>query len=414
VADMVPLRANSGLASMGVKLHGTGFVLSAHETAKLKQTETHVIKPYICGRDLVQEARAQFVIDLFGLAEAEVRTKYPAIYQHVLLHVKPERDSKAGTPDGAGYAKLWWVFGKPRQELRRALAGLHQVVVTTRTAKHRIFLFQPASTVFESEVVVVPVDDGFFLGVLSSRLHVAYSLIAGGTLEDRPRYNNSVCFDPYPFPACDAAAQERVRKIAEELDAHRKRVQSENPGLTLTGMYNVLEKLRANEALNPKEKQIHDAGLVSVLRQLHDDLDAAVFAAYGWPPTLTDAEILERLVALNAERAKEEASGLVRWLRPDYQNPGGAQPRQTALAVEVEPKAKPGNQRAGKLAWPKTLSERVKAVSTALTAVKEPVTATELARRFARARVADVGEILETLCAIGKARRGQTEGTFLP
>ena len=213
-------------------------------------------------------------------------------------------------------------------------------------------------------------------------------------------------------------AQKRMRgrfqEIAEELDAHRRPVRPQDPGLVLMGMYNVLEKLRANEALNAKEKQVHDAGLVSVLRQLHDDLDAAVFAAYGWPPTLTDAEILERLVALNAERAKEEASGLVRWLRPDYQNPGGDQPQQSALAVEVEPKEKPGKQRSGKLAWPKTLSERVKAVSTALTALKEPVTATELARRFVRARVADVGEILETLCAIGKARRGQTEGTFLP
>ena len=214
-------------------------------------------------------------------------------------------------------------------------------------------------------------------------------------------------------------------KIAEELDAHRKRVQSQNPGLTLTGMYNVLEKLRANEALNAKEKQIHDAGLVSVLRQLHDDLDAAVFAAYGWPPTLTDAEILERLVALNAERAKEEASGLVRWLRPDYQNPGGAQAQQAALAIPaLNPQPSALNPRR-KLPWPKTLSERVKAVSTALAGVKEPVTAAEMAKRFARAKAADVGEILETLCAVGKARRGppsakptagqaKAEGTFLP
>jgi hypothetical protein len=224
----------------------------------------------------------------------------------------------------------------------------------------------------------------------------------------------SRCFLPFPFPACDAAAQAVIRKIAEELDAHRKRVQSQNPGLTLTEMYNVLEKLRANEALSAKEKQIHEAGLVSVLRQLHDDVDAAVFAAYGWPPTLTDAEMLERLVALNAERAKEEASGLVRWLRPDYQNPGGAQTQQTALAVEFEPEAKPGKQRAGKLAWPKTLSERVKAVSTALATVKEPVTAPEMARRFARARAVEVGEILATLCAVGKARRGKADGTFLP
>ena len=145
------------------------------------------------------------------------------------------------------------------------------------------------------------------------------------------------CFDPFPFPACDALAQARIRLISEALDAHRKRVQSQNPGLTLTGMYNVLEKLRANESLNTKEQQIHDAGLVSVLRQLHDDLDAAVFAAYGWPPTLTDAEILERLVALNAERAKEEASGLVRWGRADYQNPGGTQARKPLCHPNPQP-----------------------------------------------------------------------------
>jgi hypothetical protein len=117
---------------------------------------------------------------------------------------------------------------------------------------------------------------------------------------------------------------------------------------------------------------------------------------------------------LNAERAKEEVSGSVRWLRPDYQNPGGAQPQQTVPAVEVEPEVKAGKQRARKLAWPKTLSERVKSVSTALATGKEPVTAAEMAKRFARARPADVGEILETLCAVGKARRGATDQTYLP
>ncbi|MCX6926490.1 MAG: hypothetical protein NT154_25265, partial [Verrucomicrobia bacterium] len=166
--------------------------------------------------------------------------------------------------------------------------------------------------------------------------------------------------------------------------------------------------------LSEKEKHIHDAGLVSVLRQLHDDLDAAVFTAYGWPPTLTDAEILERLVALNAERANEEASGLVRWLRPDYQNPGGAQAHQAALVIPtLDPQPSAINPRR-KLAWPKTLAERVKAISTALAAVKEPATAADMAQRFSRARAADVGEILETLCGIGKAQRGEADGTYLP
>lgn len=74
--------------------------------------------------------------------------------------------------------------------------------------------------------------------------------------------------------------------------------------------------------MTPKEKLIHDRGLVSVLKQLHDELDAAVFAAYGWPMTLTAAEIRERLVALNAERAAEEKRGIIHWLRPEYQTRG--------------------------------------------------------------------------------------------
>ena len=52
--------------------------------------------------------------------------------------------------------------------------------------------------------------------------------------------------------------------------------------------------------------------------------------AYGWGEDwrrapqgtgLPPAEIVRRLVALNATRAAEEAKGHVRWLRPDYQIP---------------------------------------------------------------------------------------------
>ncbi|HEY0323595.1 MAG TPA: hypothetical protein VGC66_21745 [Pyrinomonadaceae bacterium] len=86
-------------------------------------------------------------------------------------------------------------------------------------------------------------------------------------------------------------------------------------------MYNVLEKLRSGERLTDRERLTHEAGLVSVLKQIHDELDAAVFDAYGWPATLMDEEILERLVELNALRAAEEHSGIVRWLRPEFQKP---------------------------------------------------------------------------------------------
>jgi hypothetical protein len=151
---------------------------------------------------------------------------------------------------------------------------------------------------------------------------------------------NGPCFLPFPFPAATEAQQQKIRELGESLDVHRKKQQAAHPGLTITGMYNVLEKLRSGEALTAKEKKIHDDGLVSVLKKIHDDLDTAVFDAYGWPATLSDDEILERLVALNRERAAEEKRGLIRWLRPEFQTRN--RPRRMPRA---SPRSRPARSR---------------------------------------------------------------------
>ncbi|MFZ4395754.1 MAG: hypothetical protein ACOYOU_09035 [Kiritimatiellia bacterium] len=113
-----------------------------------------------------------------------------------------------------------------------------------------------------------------------------------------------------------------------------------------------------------KEKAIHEQGLVSVLKQLHDDLDAAVFEAYGWsdlsrqgsaksntPEPLTinpdpTPTILTRLVTLNAARAAEESAGQIRWLRPDYQSDGVTVQQFDGLAMQSSgaPTVKPSDR----------------------------------------------------------------------
>jgi hypothetical protein len=182
-------------------------------------------------------------------------------------------------------------------------------------------------------------------------------------------------------------------------------VQAQHPGLSLTAMYNVLEALRAGRALTLKEQATHDAGLVSVLRQLHDELDAAVAEAYGWPADLTDSEILTRLVALNAERAAEEARGQIRYLRPAYQAPTG-QTTQTGLNITTkDTKSTKVKTAKAKEPWPKPLAERVTAVERALAASASPVTPAQLAKHFHRAKPEDLAEILETLATLGRAHR---------
>jgi len=269
---------------------------------------------------------------------------------------------------------------------------------------------------------------------MSSRIHVVWALAAGGRLGvgNDPRYNKTACFDPFPFPVATDKQADKIRELGEALDAHRKTQQIAHPGLTITGMYNVLEKLRSGEPLTAKDKKIHDDGLVSVLKKIHDDLDAAVFDAYGWPASLTDDEILERLVALNHERAAEEKRGLIRWLRPEFQNKAGAAHAQqefdTADDDSDEPvaeKPKRGRGAAKKLrakpaqpskpithAWPKDLAEQTRAVRGALNAVGRAMTAAEVAKFFKNAKTPRVEEILDTLVALGHARR--TDSGYAP
>ena len=243
-----PLRANERLSSPGVKLHGAGFIVSPAQAAalglgKVAGLEKH-IRPYLNGRDFTQHSRGQMVIDLFGLPEADVRKLFPAVYQHILLKVKPERDQN----NRSSYKENWWIFGEPRRELRPALVGLSRYISTVETAKHRIFMFIRADVIPDNKLIVIGSDDAFVLGVLQSRVHVAWMLAQEVRLEDRPVYAKSECFDPFPFPDPPPATRATISAIAEELDAHRKARMAAHPHLTLTGLYNVLAAIRAETA----------------------------------------------------------------------------------------------------------------------------------------------------------------------
>ena len=409
-ADVVgakALRANEGITSMGIMLAGSGFIVTPDEAAKLQPCDR--IRPYRNGRDLADKPRGVLVIDLYGLSEEEVRGRYPATYQWVLERVKPERDANRD----AGFRENWWLFGRPRPALRTMLLGMQRYIATTETAKHRVFQFLDVSIAPDHSTICFGLDSPFHLGVLSSQVHVVWALAAGSRLGvgNDPRYNKSRCFDPFPFPAASPEQQARIAALAEQLDAHRKRQQAAHPALTLTGMYNVLAKLRSGEPLTAKDKSIHETGLVAVLRQLHDELDAAVLAAYGWSdlaPTATDA-LLDRLVALNLERAAEEAAGHIRWLRPDFQNPSAAvdPQKQAKMDLPQEPAstATTSATPAAKRPWPTTLPEQVRAVADQLST--HPLDETALAARFAgkgpwKKRLP---EILAMLAALGRAKQ---------
>lgn len=417
------LTANEGLCSPGVKLHGAGFIVTPPEASvlglgKRPGLEGH-IRHYRNGRDLMARSRGVMALDLFGLSAEEVRERFPEVYQHVKLKVKEEKNA-AGKRVGRdannrqSYRDAWWVFGEPRRELRPALEPLQRYIATVETAKHRVFQFLDRSILPDNMLVAIALSDAFHLGMLSSRIHVIWSLHQGGTLEDRPRYSKSRCFDPFPFPDATELQKQAIRKPAELLDALRKHVLDEHPDLTLTKLYNVREAIRAGRRLTSAEADIRDRGFVLILNEHHNAIDAAVAVAYGWPVDLADEDILARLVALNRERAREEARGEVRWLRPDYQRPRFARDGKGGDQVEAAELVALAPAAAGKPGFPAQPVERVAAVLSTLAASSAPLDEGQIAQGFKqglKVRGAVRG-ILISLARVGEVSTGDGGRSF--
>lgn len=382
-SSAVVLRANADMAHQGVILLGEGFRLTPAELPLLgldRKSLPPTVRPYLIGRDLVQRPEQRYVIDFHGLAAHEARTLYPKLFGVVLERVKPQRDLVRREKRRDNY----WLHAEPCTRMREATVALDRIVVTCRTAKHRLFSFLPAAYLPDAKVISITLRDADRLAVLSSSPHALWAERTGARLGmgDDLNYNHSECFGTFPFPDPSETTRARLRALGEELDATRKTVQAEHPDLTLTGLYNVLEKVRAGAALTDAEADVKARGRVLILKDLHDQIDRATADAYGWPHDLTDEQILEKLVALNAERAAEEAAGHVRWLRPDYQIPRFAKGAAAPKTGELDLGAQVVAIDKGLPAFPKDKGEQVMAIRAVLQASSAPMDAAAVSRAF--------------------------------
>jgi hypothetical protein len=415
VSTATPLKSNQAISSFGMMLAGAGFLITLEEAERFGLATNPMlqerIRPFRNGKDLTSTPREVYVIDMTGLSESEVRVNFPEIYQHLLLRVKPERDHNRDM----AMIKNWWLFGRTRNDLRVALKDLKTYISTPETSKHRFFMAQDVTILPDHKLINLALGDFYFLGILSSHIHIVWALATGGRLEDRPVYNTTLCFQNFPFPTTTKDQKAKIRTIAENLDAHRKRQQGLHPSLTITGMYNVLEKLRTGKAVDQIEQKVHEQELVGILLQLHNELDVAVAEAYGWPSNLTEEVILAKLVALNKERAEEEGLGIVHWLRPEYQNAQGVQ--QASLKVEM---SEVTSETVTKVLteWPKNLADQAQVVQQLVRQYQQPVTAYDLSNQFkpggkaSKTREQQIENLLQTLNSLGLIRRTE-KGSYI-
>lgn len=417
VSNLTTLSANEKLAYQGMNPVGEGFRISAEELRDLGYAPDDlpaVVKPYLIGRDLVRAPEKRFIIDFFGTRPEDSEQRHPKLWNRLAQLVRPEREKN----NRKSRRRNWWLFGEPVEKLRHALRGTTRYIATCRTAKYRVFTMVNSAVIPDTKIVAIALSDFTTLSILSSRPHVVWSLRLGGWLGvgNDPTYNHLDCFGKFPFPSLTPQQSAELSKLGERLDAHRKARQIEHPELTLTDTYNVLTKLRVGEALDENDQQVRNKALVDTLLHIHESIDRLVLSAYGWPTDLSDEAIISQLVALNAERAAEEAKGIIRWLRPEYQAKGG----QTQLATSVpqpggQQPSKPRKKKASRGAqWPADMPGRIQALTTVLRDYRKehgpgPLSSVSVAALFQGAKLDDVEVTLQCAAAADAVARIETE-----
>jgi len=323
------LDSNLGIAFMGYTKGGAFDISGEQARSWLKapknpngRSNSDVLRPWANAYDLTNRSREMWLID-FGVELNEVASAlFESPFQHLQEHVQTSRQCLKRE----SYRRLWWRHVEPRPTLRKRSAGLTRLLVTPRVAKHRTFVWLDPAVAPDSRLFVFVREDETFAGILHSHLHEVWSLATcswHGVGND-PTYNASTCFETFPFPegltpnipAADyaddpcaqaiAAAAKRLNELRENWLNPEDLVRREPE--VVPGYPDRILPINDEAAKELKKRTLTNLYNLrpAWLDHAHRDLDAAVAAAYGWADWgagLADEVILERLFALNQERA---------------------------------------------------------------------------------------------------------------
>jgi type II restriction/modification system DNA methylase subunit YeeA len=356
-----PIQGNLGLCYMG-DTKGGAFEIGDEKALEFLchpnphgRPNSDVVTPWMNGLDVTRRLRNMWIIDFGVGVPVEEAAKYDLPFEHVERRVRPVREKNSRE----SYRDKWWIHVEPRRSMRESLKSMGRFLVTVGLAKHRLFLWVGREVLADHQLSVFARSDDSFFGILHSRIHEVWALKLGTRLETRPRYTSTTCFETFPFPIPSEGQSAAIAEAARELDELRNRWLNppewtktevlEFPG-SVDGPWaryidaasvggprpSPLPKGEGTKDMpSPRAPLPKGEGRVGTVRwprvvakdvecaeslkkrtltnlynqrpqwlqNAHAKLDAAVFAAYGWDPGMSDDEILAGLLKLNLEQS---------------------------------------------------------------------------------------------------------------
>ncbi len=306
------LKQNKDIAYPGSVLNGKGFVLTISEAMRLSnQSENRkVVKKYLIGNDLNNRpdcSPSRYVID-FQDWQIERCKKYDGLFEIVHNRVYFERQKKKGKE----YREKWWLFGRRAVAMYKKFEKLPSVFATAKTTKYIGFIkINKQDIVLDQSLTIVTSNKWSLFSIAQSSIHDKWSRKYGTTHESRARYNNTDCFETFPFLQNLATeTRDELDTIGEAYHDFRQQLMLKiQLGLTKTYNHfhspnlsieicsseiigrkelekrfgketvNFLNYLQKTENVCSMEEAVND---ILQLRQLHKEMDETVLEAYDW------------------------------------------------------------------------------------------------------------------------------------
>jgi hypothetical protein len=265
----VRLAENTGIAFQGCIVLGMGFVLDpseAQEWIAADARNAEVLFPYLNGEDLNQRPDAsasRWVIDFNDRSEAAA-AQYRLPFARVTRQVQAERMVN----NRKVYRDYWWQYAEKRPAMRKAIAGLPEVLVIALVSKTVMPLRVSTGQVFSHMLGVFASASYGDQAVLSSSFHQLWAITYGSGMRNDPRYTPSDVFETFPRPE----PTDRLEQIGRSLNDERLEVMLRR-GFGLTKLYNLINEIELYSCTDPD---------IARMRALHVELDHAVLDAYGW------------------------------------------------------------------------------------------------------------------------------------
>ena len=336
------IRENAGIGFIGVSMHGP-FDMDGNNALKLLnapnpdgRSNSDVVRPILNARDITQRPDERWIAYFPQENDVQQACLYEMVYKLVLDKVKPVRDRN----NRQVYRERWWLNGESRPAMVRSIRPLHRFLVTPRVSKHRVFIWLSPSVIASDALVAFAREDDYFFGVIHSRLHEVWARAQGTQVREREsgfRYTPTSCFETFPFPEATASQRDTIAKAAKRLDELRSNWLNppewqreevlEFPG-SVDGPWSRFVHEPNAKGIGtvryprpvPREAYVYDLAKRTLtnlynerptwLDLAHRALDEAVFAAYGWNPSMSDEEILSALLDLNLERSESDGSAV--------------------------------------------------------------------------------------------------------